>query len=448
MKTARTGSQHRTVIVGAGLAGLSAAERLRERGYDGQIMMIGEEAHRPYNRTPLSKQLLTGRAAPADLRLRSYTDVEACWRLGTRATGLDLDRREIHLPGGERLGFDNLVIASGVEARHLPGSPMHSDHVWMLRTVEDARNIDQAMSKARHVAVVGGGFIGAEIACTARARGLKVTIIDVSPTLLNRALGPALGAVIGDLHRKHGVRLHLGVGVAGWQENRRGVTITLEDGETIPADLAVVGIGTLPRTEWLRGNGLDLSDGVRCTATTHVADATGAPIEGIVAAGDVAAWPNLRFDPQPRRVEHWINAIEMGQHAAEALLAGAAPARHFTPIPRFWSHQHGLRIQSVGMPGLGSSVQILHGDPVKRRTVAGFVGPGTAGPDTLLGVVALDSPRRVMSYADRIGQPLDGLRAGKPPRPGAPAADVLTQPHREASPTPVTDQILHDPLAR
>lgn len=324
---------------------------------------------------------------------------------------MDLDRRGLLLPGGEQLPFDGLVIASGVEPRHLPGTPLHSERVWMLRTLADARAIDRALAGARHVAVIGGGFIGCEIACTARTRALDVTLIDVSPTLLHRALGPALGAVVGDLHRDNGVRLHLGVGVHGWREDKRGVTVLLDDGEQVHADAAVVGVGTVPRTDWLWHTGLDLSDGVLCGPTTHVTGPDGYPVDGIVAAGDVARWPNPRFDDVPRRVEHWINAIEMGRHAAEALLQGPQAAAPFAPVPRFWSHQHPVRIQSVGMPGLGTEMTILDGDPAKRRTVVGYTRPGPDGIPVLVGAVALDSPRALLSYRDRIGHPLASVPA-------------------------------------
>lgn len=397
---------NRIAIVGTGLAGLSAAERLRETGWRGEITMIGEEPHRPYNRTPLSKQLLTGDRQPPELALSTYTELDAAWRLGTRALDLDVERREVLLPGGERLPFDGLIIASGVEPRHLPGAPLHSDRVWMLRALADARNIDAALAGAQHVAVIGGGFIGCEIACSARTRALDVTLIDVSPTLLHRALGPALGAVVGDLHRDHGVKLHLGVGVHGWSEDKRGVTVLLDDGEQVRADAAVVGVGTVPRTDWLWHTGLDLTDGVLCGPTAHVIGADGYAVDGITAAGDVARWPNLRFDDIPRRVEHWINAIEMGRHAADALLAGPQSAAPFTPVPRFWSHQHGLRIQSVGMPGLGTDMTILDGDPATRRAVAGYTRPGSDGAPVLVGAVALDSPRSLLGYRDLIGRPL------------------------------------------
>jgi NADPH-dependent 2,4-dienoyl-CoA reductase/sulfur reductase-like enzyme len=401
----RTG--HRIVIAGAGLAAASAAERLREHGYTGELVIVGDEPHRPYNRTPLSKGLLTGEVSRRDLPLRTHSGagLDAGWRLGTPILGLDLDQRHLVLPGGEHLGFDGLIIATGVEARHLPDAPVHLPHVRMLRTLADADEIDRALARADHVAIVGGGFIGCEIAVTARARGLHATIVDLTPTLLARSLGPALGAIVGDIHRDAGVRLHLGVGVHGWTETPAGVALALDDGETITADAAVVGIGTYPRTDWLRGSGLDLTDGVLCTPTCHVRDADGTTVESVVAAGDIARWPNTRFDSTPRRIEHWINAIEMGQAAAEALLAGPNAARPFTPIPRFWSHQHGVRIQSVGMPVLGTDMVILDGTPESRRFVAGFTRPAPKGP-ILVGAVAFDSPRALHDVRDRIGAPL------------------------------------------
>lgn len=411
-------TQPRIVIAGAGLAGLSAAERLREHGYTGELVIVGDEPDRPYNRTPLSKGLLTGEVSRRDLRLRTHTatGLGAGWRLGTPILGLDLQQRNLVLPGGEHLGFDGLVIATGVEARHLPDAPVHLPHVRMLRTLADADAIDRALARADHVAIVGGGFIGCEIAVTARARGLHATIVDLTPTLLARSLGPALGAIVGDIHREVGVRLHLGVGVAGWTETPDGVQLVLDDGETITADAAVVGIGTHPRTDWLHGSGLDLSDGVLCTPTCHVQDTDGNAVESVVAAGDIARWPNLRFDTTARRVEHWLNAIEMGQAAAEALLAGPAAARPFTPIPRFWSHQHGVRIQSLGMPTLGTEMTILDGTPESRRFVAGFTCTGADGP-ILVGAVALDAPRTLLRYHDHIGHPLGSRRAAGPTSP-------------------------------
>jgi len=397
----------RIVIVGAGIAALSAGERLRELRWAGQLTIVGDEAHRPYNRTPLSKQLLTGTRDPAELRLSAHTDLDAAWRTATPARGLDLTGRAVLLPGGERLGFDGLIIATGAEARHLPGAPIHSPRVHMLRTLDDAVAVDGALGRARHLVVVGGGFIGCELAATATERAITVNIVEPARPLLAGALGEQIGAHTTDLHRRHGVTVHLGATVtAGHTTDPRGIRLTLSTGETLRADTAVVGVGTLPRTDWLTHTGLDVTDGVLCGPTCHVLDHHGRPIDGIVAAGDVARWPNLRFDAVARRVEHWINAIEMGQHAATALLAGPTAVAPFVPVPRFWSHQHGVRIQSVGLPRLGSQAQILEGSIGSGRFVACYLRPDPrTGRDVLVGAVGFDSPRALLGYRDQIGQP-------------------------------------------
>ncbi|TFC15193.1 pyridine nucleotide-disulfide oxidoreductase [Cryobacterium algoritolerans] len=393
----------RIVVVGAGLAALSAAERLRERGFSGDIVIIGDETHRPYNRTPLSKGLLTGQVSTRELPLRSYTPLNVQWKLGNRVTGLDIARRMLRTEQGADIGFDGLIIATGVRARHLPGAPMDAPHVWTLRTLDDARAIDRAMTHARRIAVVGGGFLGCEIASTARERGIAVTLIDRSPTVLHRSLGAPIGAVIGEMHRAAGVRLHLGVGVSGWAETRRGAGLTLDDNEKIDADLVVIGVGTDPNTEWLHNSGLDITNGVLCDETGHALTHAGTRVEGIVAAGDVARWPNQRFDSIPRRVEHWINAVEMGQAAADSLLAGPA-ASPFCPTPRFWSHQHGTRIQASGQLALGTSMTLLDGNFQDRRFIAGFTRPSDTGP-TLVGVVAVNMPRSLLRWHESIGRP-------------------------------------------
>lgn len=381
------------VIVGAGQAGFRAAERLRELDFGGRITMVGSEPRKPYNRTPMSKQLLTGHLDIKDLRLPSWRDLRIDWRLDTEARSLDTDAQVVRLAGKEALSYDGLILAGGVSARHLPGAPMHSEHVWMLRTLADCREIDHLLERAKHVVVIGGGFIGCELASTCRQRVLDVTIIDVSPSILMRGLGSELGIVMGDLHEDSQVKLHLGVAVDSWIERPDGVTVLLANGGRIDADMAVVGVGTTPNTDWLEHSTLDTEDGVLCAQTCHALGAA-----DVVACGDIARWPNLRFDDEPRRIEHWLNAIEMGQHAAASLLLGPDRAEPFTPIPRFWSDQHGHRVQSVGMPDLGS-MTIAEGSTADRRFVATFDRDGRT-----VGAIAMDSPRRMIHYADVIAQ--------------------------------------------
>lgn len=397
----------RVVIVGAGAAGHAAVERLREHGFRGAITVVGAETHRPYNRTPLSKQILTGAYTVRDLVLPSWVELNCEWILGDPAAALDTTTRTLTLASGRTLRYGGLILACGVAARKLPGSPVHPERIHLLRTLDDAHGIDHALGHARdRVTIVGGGFIGCEIASTARARGLAATIIDVSATLLHRALGTTLGAIVANVHRRNGVRLHLGVGITRWEPHDAGVRLILEDGEIIDSDTVVVGIGTTPNTGWLAGSGLDISDGVLAESTCHVVGA-----EDVVAAGDVARWPNLAFDTVPRRVEHWINAIEMGQAAADALLAGRHGAQPFRPIPRFWSEQHGVKIQSVGMPDLGHELRIIDGTPDQGPFLAAFTqppsGPGAVG-HRLMGVVGIDSARRLLDYTPLIGRDVTG----------------------------------------
>ncbi|OOP60944.1 hypothetical protein BMF89_15015 [Arthrobacter sp. SRS-W-1-2016] len=406
----------RIVVVGAGRAGFSAAERLRAIGFTGELIILGAEPHRPYNRTHLSKGLLAGTRSARDLPLRAHTRLNARWRTGSAAAALDVPGRRVLMDDGRDVWFDRLVIATGTRAAHLPGAPMHSPHVWALRTIQDAYAIDRAMARARRVAVIGGGFIGSEIASTARERGLAVTLIDRSPVLLRRSLGNALGAAAGDLHRKAGVRLHLGVAVAGWTETPRGVVLDLEDGETVEADLAVVGVGTEPDTGWLEGSGLDTANGVLCDEACRALDLNGRPVEGIVAAGDIARWPNLRFDATPRRIEHWINAIEMGQAAADTLTTDPGTQAPYTPVPRFWSHQHGTRIQSAGMPQLGEHMHILEGSLDANRFLAGFTAPD----GHLAGLIAFNAPRSLLAHHASIGFPVRQSMTGALQTTGGP----------------------------
>jgi len=405
-KDSRAG-RRRVVVAGAGLAGLSAATRLRERGFDGELVLVGEEPHRPYSRPPLSKQYLSGALSDEQLTFRADEGLDAHWLLDTPITGLDIHGSAIELRGGERLPFDGLVIATGVDAKRLPEAPVFSDRVRTIRTLGDAAAIHRAMrtAQARHVVILGGGFVGCELACTAREHGMDVTLVVHSAPLLRRVLGERVGSVVAGIQRRAGVDVRLGTQITDWRDHGDMLRLRLDDGDVLDCDFVVLGLGSHPRTEWLRGSGLDVSDGVLCGPTCHAVDGWGRVMPHIVAAGDVARWPNARFDSQPRRVEHLIHAVEMGQHAADALLRGPDRAARFAPVPRFWSEQHGTRIQAAGIPSLGTDVEIVEGSLRAERFVARYSRRTPYGPQTVA-AVAFDMPVELLAYRDQIGRSL------------------------------------------
>jgi NADPH-dependent 2,4-dienoyl-CoA reductase/sulfur reductase-like enzyme len=372
-------------VVGASLAGLRAVEALRARGYDGRILWVGAEPHPPYDRPPLSKEILRGEWEPGRIAL-ARDGVEALGtelRLGVRAVGLDLAARRLALEGGESLPFDGLVIATGASARRLPGQP-DLPGVFVLRSLDDALALRGALAAGPRVAVVGGGFIGAEVAASCRARGLAVHLIEALGNPLEQALGPVLGALFASLHRDHGVALHLGSPVAALEGAGRVERVRLADGRTLDADVVVVGIGVRPETGWLEGSGLALEDGVVCDARCQAAPR-------VVAAGDVARWLHPRYGVH-LRLEHWTNAVEQGTAAAGALLDGpSAPV--FAPIPYVWSDQYDARLFVAGRPRAGDELRVVEGSLGERRFVALC---GRAG--RLVGVVAIGRARSFVTW--------------------------------------------------
>ena len=373
-------------MVGASLAGLRAVETLRQQGYDGRLVLVGAEPSLPYDRPPLSKQVLAGDWSPDQIVLRpadDYSSLALDMRLGRRATALDLDTRAVVLDDGERIGFDGLVIATGCRPRALPGTPDVAGHPL----APDARRLARHPRRARRprVVVVGAGFIGSEVAATCRMKGLDVTLLEALPVPLARALGDEMGAACAELHRDHGVDLRVGVALDGFDGDGRVERVRLSDGGTVDADVVVIGVGVAPETAWLEGSGLVVGDGVVCDATCF------ASAPGVVAAGDVARWHNPLFGID-MRVEHWTNAAEQGMAAACALLAGAG-AEPFAPVPYFWSDQYDAKIQFVGMCAPDDEVRIVHGSVAERRFVALY---GRAG--RLVGALALSRPRLLMAY--------------------------------------------------
>ncbi len=402
----------RIVVVGAGLTGLRAAERLRELKFEGEIMILGDEKLPPYHRPALSKQLLMGTLRASDLTLPAYEDLNAKWRFGTQVRQLLPRNKTLQLPGGEELTYDGLIIATGVEAKRPNDLPYYDPRVLVLRTMSDGLDLERVIGSTRgRVAVVGGGFTGCELAASLRHLSREVTLIGRQANLLGNVLGPELGEWLTNLHRDHGVDLALGNSVQEWSPAPEGIGLKLTDGTTLLASCVLVAAGTVPMTGWLRGSGLPLDNGVVCEPTCHVVGA-----EDVVAAGDVAQWPNLRFDNVPRRVEHWLNAVEMGRAAAESLLAGRAAAEPFTPMPRFWTEQYGIRIQAAGMPKLGKDIITLGTPDEGTGTVYGYSKEGR-----LMGVVGVDCPSSVLAWTDSVSRqnpaPRPRVEAAKPSAP-------------------------------
>lgn len=385
----------RIVVVGASLAGLRAVEALRAGGHDGTITVVGAEKHRPYDRPPLSKQLLTGRATPEDTALRVADDLDVDWRLGRPATGVDLEQQLVDVDGDEPVPFDALVLATGAHARTLPhlGS---GPGVHLLRTLDDGLALRAALEAGPRVVVVGAGFVGLEVAASSRSRDLDVTVLEVAASPLVRSIGATLGHVVAAVHRDHGVDVRLGIGVEGLVGAGRVEGVRLAGGEVIPADVVVIGVGAAPTTAWLEGSGIDLDDGIRADACLRVL-AGGRALPHVVVAGDVARWDHPTWGV-PARVEHWTNAIEQGAAAAATLLAGddAVP---FGPVPYFWSDQYDRKIQMVGHAAAGDDVEVVDGSIDERRFVAAFGHDGR-----LVAALGFNRPAKVMGLQRRIAE--------------------------------------------
>jgi 3-phenylpropionate/trans-cinnamate dioxygenase ferredoxin reductase subunit len=376
------------VVVGASLAGFRCAEALRRLGYDGRLVLVGAERHRPYDRPPLSKEVLRGEREPGQLALtrpEAFDALSLDLRLGVQATALDLAARCVVLGGGERLRYDGLVIATGARARTLPGAPPLAG-IHVLRSLDDALAIRAALERRPRVAVVGAGFIGAEVAASCRSRGLEVTLIETLPWPMARVLNRDVGMVCAAAHRDAGVDVRLGTGVAALEGSGRVERVRLTDGGAVDADLVVVGIGALPETGWLESSGLALGDGVLCDASC----AASAP--DVVAAGDVARWEHPLYGERVR-IEHWTNAVEQAEAAAARLLAGPQGAAPFAPVPFVWSDQYDLKIQSTGRLRPDDEMFVAHGSLAERRFVALF---GREGRFT--GALAINRVRQLMGY--------------------------------------------------
>ncbi|MFE4874545.1 NAD(P)/FAD-dependent oxidoreductase [Streptomyces sp. NPDC056682] len=392
----------RIVVVGASLAGLRAAETIRDKGFTGSLTMIGDEPYEPYDRPPLSKGVLLGKSTAERTVLPRRRAIDAEWRLGVPAVGLDMAARRVKLADGEEVPYDRLLIATGVRARPWPNAAEGElDGVFVLRTRDDgaalARRLD---ARPRRVLVIGAGFTGSEIASACRERGLEVTVAERGDAPLVGALGGVIGAVSAELQREHGVDLRTGVMVTRLEGDSTGRVRAahFSDDTTLDCDVVVVSLGAQRNTEWLRGSGLGAGPrGIACDAGCRAFDIRGIVTDDIYVAGDVARSPHPLFGYQFLSLEHWGNAVSQAETAAHNMLSVSSDRRPHIWVPAFWSSQFGVNIKSVGVPSMGSEIMITQGSRAERRFtgVYGYQG-------RVIGAVTFDNGRWLPFYQQQI----------------------------------------------
>jgi NADPH-dependent 2,4-dienoyl-CoA reductase/sulfur reductase-like enzyme len=380
----------RVVVVGSSLAGLRACETLRSEGFAGTVTLVGAEDELPYDRPPLSKKFLAGEWEVDRIRLRKADEFDSLGldlRLGVAAAHLRVDAHELVLADGTVLPYDAVVVATGTQVRRLPSQPDWPGIVE-LRTLSDAAEMRDRLQPGARLVVIGAGFIGLEVAATAVQRGAQVTVLEGAPAPLMRALGESMGRAVASVHDRNGVPVRCGVSVAGFEGDTDGVRgVRLADGEVVPADVVLVGVGVRPATDWLADSGLLLDDGIVCDATLRAGP-------DVYAAGDCVRWPNGVFDGEVMRIEHWTNAAEQGAAAARSLLAQATgdDPPTYDSVPFFWSDQFDSRIQFVGRPQGGDDVHVFAGSTDGAfAALYGWNG-------RLRGVLGVSKPRLVMPF--------------------------------------------------
>ena len=407
------------VIVGASLAGAKAAETLREEGFDGRVVLIGEETERPYERPPLSKDYLRGDAGRDAVWVHDdadfYTEHDIELRTGTRAVSLALDSSEVELAGGERVGFDKLLLATGSAPRRLPVPGAELEGVHLLRTVGDSDRLRNALKAARRAVVIGAGWIGAEVAASARMMDIEVAMLAPDQVPLERVMGPEVGAVYRDVHADHGVQLELGSGVEAIEGDGRVSGVRTSDGRVLEADLVVVGVGVAPRTELAEAAGLRVDNGIVVDDRLR----TSAP--NVFAAGDVARTDHPLFGPI--RVEHWHNALEQGPAAARAMLGNQAP---YERLPYFFSDQYDVGMEYAGYAADWDRV-VFRGDPGTLEFMAFWMRDDRvlAGMNVNVWDVT-DHVQELVRSGARVDD--DALR-----NPEVPLTDLATSSTRESS---------------
>jgi len=380
------------VIVGAGLGGLRVAESLRTHGYSDTIVVIGDETHMPYNRPPLSKEALKGGVTVSDLEFRRKSSVDDVqWRLGSAAISCDLNTQTVTLADSSVIQFDALAIATGIRPRDL-NIPGPRNGRFFLRDAADAAALRKQLTPGARLVILGAGFIGCEVAATARLLGCEVDIITMDSVAMQRPLGQVLGEAMHRRHEEHGVRFHTGRTIAEFLGDEHVTGVRLDDGSVIECDIALEAVGSVPNTEWLANTGLDISDGV---LVNNAMQAVGTSVP-VVAVGDIARYAHHLFDSAARRVEHWNLPTETGKRAGAtlaALLTGQpAPDAPFAPMPSFWSDQYQHKLQSFGLPGLATEIVVVQGEPV-GACVAEYRRDGA-----LVGVIGIDATSALVPY--------------------------------------------------
>src|SRR4051794_11901981 len=357
-------SEQTFVIVGASLAGAKAAETLREEGFDGRVVLIGDETQRPYERPPLSKEYLRGEAdgKPFVHDESFYADKDIELRLGQTVTGLDAGANTIALDGGETVAYDRLLLTTGAEPRRLPIPGDNLDGVLYLRSVQDSDALRARLESGGRVVVVGAGWIGSEVAASARQKGLEVSVLDPLAVPLERVLGPELGAIYRDIHVEHGVEMRMGTGVEGFEGSARVERVRTSDGQALDCDFVVVGVGVRPRTQLAEAAGLEIDNGILVDPRLR------SSAENVFAAGDVANQLHPFYDARVR-VEHWANALNQGPAAARSMLGGGEP---YDTLPYFFSDQYDVGMEYAGFATEWDRV-VFRGDPAGREFIAFYL---------------------------------------------------------------------------